>query len=184
MERYGLGSGDLPLITQRETDLFMASEQAKQNKGAFFSVGGYHIAQDLVPNLSHSPLSNVVALERTLISWEDRMRKELEGQGTGRVQMKPVQEAMAQIDQARQFLHQWEAYTTPDNKTVVTYKGNQLDPSNFKKVVKADGLYRWGGEWAQGNYVVEKAKAAGISPQEYARRQNPPINLYEEYRGK
>lgn len=166
LERHGFATGDENLLNMWNSSIQNVQSVATSG-GGFFAEGRVRLAKDVTPSISETPLHSIIAADQVA----DRQIAALENQ---KLNLAPKQ-SKAGIDDA---LTKWRnvkavtgtlnSYVTnpgkPDERTVMMFDGNQIDPKSFKKLVEGSKTYEFKGANMSGATLIEEARKRNVAP--------------------
>jgi|SRR5579872_1010677 len=166
LESWGVPTGDPEVL-----DMWNASIQqtasAATSGGGFFAQGRVRLAKDVTPGITETPLHALISADQVA----DRMLANLNARIADRPDQKSLQQAKEKWEGVKKLTGSLQSYVVgpadkPDEqKSVVMFNGNQVDPKSFKSLVVGDKKYKASdGASYLGADIILKAKQRNLDP--------------------
>ncbi len=168
LERHGVSSGDPALLNMLESQSQAVAQQAKTGGSMMLSNHSIALARDITTNISRTPLANIVAMN--LIADQQikvLQQRALALQGS-RQSIAPHEQAIKDWEEVKNITGSLDSYVTKDNRTVILFQGNEINPNNLK--ARFEGgvkSYKVGPSEVDGATVLSNARMAGVTPEQW-----------------
>jgi hypothetical protein len=165
LESHGFSSGD-PTFLQEWENQQQAIAKTATSGGGFFAQGRVNLAHDVTPNMSKSPLANIIAVDSIADQTIAELNTRLSSIATNKTRT-PLENALKQWQDIKKQTGSLSSYVDTTGHSVVMYQGNQVDPSTLNIILSADKRVQFKSGFAtNGALIMQQAVARKISPQE------------------
>ena len=168
-EAHGFSSGDPEFLKMWENQM-QAITQISTSGSGFVSKDRINLGHDVTPNLSKSPLSNIIAMDAIADQKIAELNTHL-GAIASNKPREPLENALKQWQDIKKVTGSLSSYIDTTGHTIVMYQGNQVDPSTLNPILKGDQRVKFkNGKTTNGALIMQLAQQYKISPQEVAAR--------------
>lgn len=165
LERKGITTGDEKLLRMHENALQQISQKASTG-GGFFSEGRVHLASDITPGISKTPLANLVAADVVATQNIAELTSRMRGL-TDNTQKAPLEDALKAWQAIKADTGSLESYIDKSNHSIVYYGGNYIDPGTLKPIIAGKSSYDLGGgHTATGQFIMQAAQQQALDPRQ------------------
>lgn len=142
LDRYGLPVGDQTLLNMLEAQKQLVAQQAKSG-AVFMSAQTIKLAKDIAPSVDRSPLSNLLSLGSVARERLAELSNELLRYKDTPVQVAAINDAMRPWQNIQKVTDTIQSHVVTDERgrnerTVMYFMGNQVNPLSMKPLVKND----------------------------------------------
>ena len=142
LDRYGVPIGDQPLSTMFETQKQLIADQAKSGS-VFMSGQTIKLAKDISPNVNRSPLANLMSAGAVADRQIASIDTELDRFKDTAVNTEGLKRARSYWERIQKITSSIQSHVVTDERggnerTVMYFMGNQVNPLSMKPLVKND----------------------------------------------
>jgi hypothetical protein len=146
---------------------------AATSGGGFFASGRVDLAKDTTATISQTPLHALIALDETA----DRKLAKLQNLKMGASpseNTRNIDDAIKHYQDVKSITGSLNSYVvgkgTGNERSVVLFDGNQVDPKTFKKIVDGKKEYKVGSGFGTGTEFIEQARIRNEDPDTYIKK--------------
>lgn len=168
LERYGVSPGDESLSKMFETQKQLIADQAKSGS-VFMSAQTIKLAKDISPSVNRSPLSNLIAADAVADRQLASISTELDRFGKTAIDTTGLERAKGYWERIKKITGSIQSHVVTDEngrneRTVMYFLGNQVNPNSMKPLVKNDKTEYSIRDKGDGRKAVTGAELFALSP--------------------
>lgn len=193
LEKWGVATGDSQIISMINSSKQQVQSMATSG-GGFFAQGRVKLAQDVTPAVTETPLHAIITMDEVADRKLAELKTNLSGFEGTQTNTKPFEKAIAEWEKVKAITGTLQSDIVPDprypndprsGRTVMFFRGNQIDPKSFKPLVKNDSsLYTIkDGRKIPGTMLFEMSKPP-TGPDDAIHKNKDPAQILKELGGR